>query len=65
LPDDYFERFVPLIEAVTSDDVSRVMMRHLDPARLLTLVVGDLDVIGGDLAQLGYGEPLILPADSF
>jgi zinc protease len=65
LPDDYFERFVPMIEAVTSDDVSRVMTRHLDPARLLTLVVGDLDVIGRDLLQLGHGEPLILPADSF
>src|SRR6202040_1159073 len=65
LPDDYFERFVPMIEAVTSDDVSRVMTRHLDPARLLTLVVGDLDVIGRDLLQLGHGEPLILPPDSF
>jgi zinc protease len=65
LPDDYFERFVPTIEAVTSDDVSRVMTRHLDPARLVTLVVGDLDVIGRDLAQLGHGEPLVLPPDSF
>ncbi|HEV3139892.1 MAG TPA: pitrilysin family protein, partial [Vicinamibacterales bacterium] len=65
LPDDYFERFVPMIEAVTSDDVSRVMTRHLDPSRLVTLVVGDLDVVGRDLAQLGHGEPVVLPADSF
>ena len=35
LPDDYFEQFVPRIEAVTADDVSRVMARHLDPARLI------------------------------
>jgi zinc protease len=64
LPDDYFERFVPTIEAVTADDVSRVMTRHLDPPRLTTVVVGDLDAIGGDLAGLGHGDPLVLPADS-
>ena len=49
LPDDYFAQFVPRIERVTTDDVSRVMARHLDPARLTTLVVGDLDAIGADL----------------
>ena len=52
LPDDYFEQFVPKIEAVTSDDVSRVMARHLDPARFVTVVVGDLETIGPDLATL-------------
>jgi zinc protease len=65
LPDDYFEQFVPKVEAVTSEDVSRVMARHLDPARLVTLVVGDLDVIGPDLANLGRGEPIVLSPDSF
>jgi predicted Zn-dependent peptidase len=64
LPDDYFERFVPTIEAVTADEVSRVATRHLDPLRLSTIVVGDVDVIGRDLAQLGHGEPLVLPPDS-
>jgi len=64
LADDYFERFVPTIEAVTADDVSRVMTRHLDPSRITTVVVGDLDAIGGDLAELGHGAPLVLPADS-
>ena len=65
LPDDYFEQFVPRIERVTSDDVSRVMARHLDPARLVTLVVGDLDVIGPDLGGLGLGEPVVLSPDAF
>jgi len=65
LPDDYFEQFVPRIERVTADDVSRVMARHLDPARLVTLVVGDLDAIGADLAQLDLGEPVILSPDAF
>ena len=65
LPDDYFEQFVPRIERVTTDEVSRVMERHLDPARLTTLIVGDVDVIGSDLAGLGLGEPVVLSADSF
>src|SRR5262249_58627435 len=46
LPDDYFAQFVSRIEAVTTQDVSRVMTRHLDPARLVTVVVGDLDAGG-------------------
>jgi hypothetical protein len=45
--------------------VSRVMDRHLDPARLTTLIVGDLDVIGRDLGGLGLGEPVVLSAESF
>ena len=65
LPDDYFEQFVPRIERVTSDEVSRVMERHLDPARLTTLIVGDYDTIGRDLSALGFGEPVVLSADSF
>ena len=65
LPDDYFEQFVPRVEQVTAEDVSRVMTQHLDPARLVTLVVGDLDVIGPDLARLGLGEPVVLPPDAF
>jgi predicted Zn-dependent peptidase len=65
LPDDYFEQFVPTIERVTSEDVSRVMARHLDPERLTTLIVGDYDAISPDLAGLGLGESNLLPADSF
>lgn len=65
LPDDYYARFVETIEQVTRDDVSRVMTKHVDPARLTTLIVGDLDLIGRDLGRLGLGEPLVLSADAF
>ncbi len=65
LPDDYFEQFVPRIERVTADDVARVMTAHLDPARLVTLVVGDLDVIGPDLGALGLGDAVVLSPDAF
>ena len=60
LPDDYFSRFVPEMAKVTVDDVTRVTTAHLDPARLTTLVVGDLDVVSNDLVRLDLGEPAVL-----
>ena len=41
------------------------MARHLDPARLTTLIVGDFDAIGPDLRGLGLGDPVVLSAESF
>ena len=65
LPDDYYAQFVPTIERVRADEVSAAMERHIDPARLTTLVVGDLDAVGRDLENLGLGTPLVLPPDAF
>ena len=65
LPDDYFEQFVPTISRVTADDVQRVMERHVNPDRLTTLIVGDVDVIGSSLGALGHGAPTVLPPDAF
>jgi len=65
LPEDYYAQFVPRIERVTIDDISRVMTRHVDPARLTTLIVGDLDAIGADIGRLGLGEPVVVGHDSF
>jgi len=65
LPDDYYAQFVPRIEAVSRDEVARVMTRHVDPARLTTLIVGDLDVFGAELGRLGLGDPLVLAPDAF
>jgi predicted Zn-dependent peptidase len=65
LPATYFAEFVPRLEAITIAEVTRVAAKHLDPARLTTLVVGDLDIIGKDLEQLGLGNPVVLSADAF
>jgi predicted Zn-dependent peptidase len=65
LPDDYFEMFVPKLERVTVDEATRVAARHLDPSRLTTLIVGDLDVVGDSLAALNLGEPVILSPETF
>jgi zinc protease len=65
LPPDYFEQFVPRMEQVTPSDVTRVMNEHVNPSRLTTLVVGDLDAIAPSLPALGLGDPVVLPADTF
>jgi len=65
LPDDYFVNFVPEVERVTTGDVTRATAEHLDPTRLITLIVGDLDAVGQDLPMLGLGDPVVLSADTF
>ena len=41
------------------------MARHLQASRLTTVIVGDYDAVGADLGQLGLGEPVVLPPDTF
>jgi predicted Zn-dependent peptidase len=65
LPDDYFAQFVPRVERVTAEEATLVMARHTDPARLTTLIVGDLEAIADDLQGLNLGEPIVLSADTF
>ncbi len=56
LPDDYFTTFVPKVLALTEEDVTRVAAAHLDPSRLLTVIVGDREKVGPSLHQLDLGE---------
>jgi len=65
LPDDYFIQYVPRVEAVTPDEAMAAARRHLDPARLITLAVADLDAIDRDLASLRLGDPVVLSAATF
>jgi zinc protease len=51
LPDDYFTTFVPKVMALTEQDVIAVAAKHLDPDRLLTVVVGDREKILASLKQ--------------
>jgi predicted Zn-dependent peptidase len=63
LPDTYFEEFVPKVNAVDAAEVTRVAQRHLDPSRVVTLIVGDHHTISDSLKTLQLGEPAVLPAD--
>ena len=65
LPDSYFAEFVPRIERLTTEEVTAAMARHLHASRLTTVVVGDYEVVGADLARLGLGDPVVLSADTF
>ena len=62
LPDTYFEEFVPRINAVTEADLNRVAGQYLDPARMITLAVGDHARIAASLPSLNLGEPLVVAA---
>jgi predicted Zn-dependent peptidase len=65
LPDEYFAEFVPKVERVSVDDVTRVASAHLDPSRLTTLIVGDFDAVSAGLDRLNLGAAAILSADTF
>lgn len=62
LPDSYFEDFVPRVEAVTREDLARVATQYLDPARMVTLIVGDHTTVAPTLTTLNLGEPIVLSA---
>jgi zinc protease len=62
LPDTYFEEFIPKVNAVRSTDVVSAARRYVDPARMVTLIVGDYHAIGDSLRSLDLGEPQLLPA---
>jgi predicted Zn-dependent peptidase len=59
LPDTYFQEFMPKVNAVTQDDVTRVAAAYLHPGRLTTLVVGDHAAIRESMSGL-FGEALVL-----
>jgi predicted Zn-dependent peptidase len=60
LPEDYFTTFVPCVLAIDERAVTEAAARHLDPLRLLTIIVGDRERVAPALAQLALGEPLDL-----
>jgi zinc protease len=60
LSDDYFERFVPTVQALTVDDLAAAAERHIDPTRLATLVVGDQGAVESSVAALGLGAPQVV-----
>ena len=55
LPDDYFDRYIDRVLAVTPEDVQRVAAEYLDPDRVAIVVVGDLERIEAPVRALGLG----------
>jgi predicted Zn-dependent peptidase len=64
LPDSYFEQFVPNLSQVTAGDVTRAAQQYLDPEKMTTVIVGDLDKIAGSLSGLGLGPHRVLTIEA-
>jgi predicted Zn-dependent peptidase len=63
LPDTYFAEFVPKVNAIGEDDVTRVAECYLTPGKLSTLIVGDDSAIADSLTRLGLGAASVLPLE--
>ena len=55
LPDDYFEKYVQNIQAVTAADVQRVAQKYIKPDHLAVVIVGDLKAIEPGVRALNLG----------
>jgi hypothetical protein len=56
LPDDYYARYVPAIQAVGAADVQRVAQQYIQPDRLAIVIVGDRETIEPPLRALNLGS---------
>ena len=55
LPDDYFERYVPNIQAVTIAAVQKAAATYIQPKKMAVVVVGDRKVIEPRIRSLNLG----------
>jgi zinc protease len=55
LPDDYFEKYVQNIQAVTAADVQRVAQKYIKPDHLAIVIVGDVKLIEPGVRALNLG----------
>ncbi len=58
LPDDYFNTYIPSIQAVQVEDVRRVAREHIRPDRLTVIVVGDRQRIGEPVGKVAGDHPV-------
>ncbi len=62
LNEDVFSQFVPRVLSVSAEDVSRVATEHLQPDRLLAVVVGSRSAVFNRLGDLDFGDPVEVSA---
>jgi zinc protease len=63
LPDDHYNEFVPRINDVTRDEVTRAAQLYLPPDDMKVIIIGDRARLNDSLRQLGLGEPMEFPTD--
>jgi predicted Zn-dependent peptidase len=60
LPDDYFSTFVPRVRSVDAQAVARAARAHIDPDRLVSVMVGDRARVLASLEAGGLGPLTVL-----
>jgi len=63
LPDDYFERYVPNIQAVTAAAVQKAAATYIQPKKMSVVVVGDRKTIEPKVRALNLGPIQFLSVD--
>jgi zinc protease len=63
LPDNYFERYVATIQAVTVDAVQKAAATYIQPGRFAIVVAGDRKAIETGIRGLKLGEIQVLSVD--
>jgi len=63
LPDDYFSRYVPNVQAVSVADVQRVTRAHIRTDRMAVVIVGDRKAIEPGVRALNLGPVNIITID--
>ena len=53
LPEDAFEQYIEEVRNVTVDDIYRVANEYLQPEKMQVLIVGNRDLIGDQLEEIG------------
>jgi zinc protease len=62
LPANYYERFVPAVEAVDAAAVTAAAVAHLRAEEAVAVVVGPAEALATELTALGLGEPVLVDA---
>lgn len=60
LPDDYFNKYIDRILAVTKEDIQRVAKKYIDPEHVAIIVVGDRKLIERGVRSLNLGALQLL-----
>jgi predicted Zn-dependent peptidase len=63
LPDDYFERYVADVQAVTAEAAQKAAATHIQPARFAVVVVGDRKTIEAGIRTLNLGPVRVMSVD--
>ncbi|MGH9257738.1 MAG: M16 family metallopeptidase [Vicinamibacterales bacterium] len=63
LPDDYFERYVPNVMAVTAASVQRAADTYIQPSRFAVVVVGDRKTIEPGVRALNLGALRVMTVE--